>query len=168
MRSDQAMYRERTPWPWWVNALVYGGFVAAALPILAGWGGTERPMPHRLLLATGLLLGAVLIQVIAGGTTVLVQRRGIHVFLGTVPVFSKRVAYSDIRWIESVRYRPIKEFGGWGLRGFGAKQAWTARGDRALVLHLLDGRDIYLGSDHPDRLAQRVRMAAGEHIGVKD
>lgn len=167
MPSEHALYRERTPWVWWVNALVWGGSVAAALPILAG-RGSGVPFAHRFLWAVGLLLCAALIQVFFGGTTVLVQRRGIRVFLGSVPLLSRRVAYSDIRWIEPVTYQPMKEFGGWGRRGFGAKQAWTARGDRALVLHLLDGHDIYLGSDDPDRLAERVRMAAGDHIGMSE
>ncbi len=167
MRSDHVIYTERTPWAPWVYVLYWAGFLAAAGPILAGWG-VPSPFPQRFLLATGIVLLAALLAVFIEGMTVRVKQHELHAFLGRVPVFSKHVAYADIRSIESVRYHPMKEFGGWGLRGSGGKQAWTARGDRALVLHLLDGRDIYVGSDNPDRLAERVRMGSGGRFGTRE
>ena len=37
----------------------------------------------------------------------------------------------------------------------------AARGNQAVVLHLRDGRQVYLGSDHPNRLESRIRGAMG-------
>lgn len=162
MASERVVYRERTPWAMWVYLVLWGAFAAAGLPLL--WGETAVPLPGGLLLAASVLLVAALVQVLFGGTTVLVETEAIRVHLGLVPVLSKRVRYADIRALESVRYRPIREFGGWGIRGFGQKQAWTARGDQAVVLHLVSGRDLYIGSDHPHRLEDRIRMAAGGHL----
>ncbi len=164
MPFDRAMYREHTPWALWVDALFWGSCVVAVGSILAGWG-IDRPFQERFLLAVGIVAFMGLVEAFFGGTTVLVRQGGLRVFLGSLPLLSKRVAYSEIQSTESVRYHPIRDFGGWGLRGAGTKQAWTARGDRALVLHLHDGADIYLGSDNPDRLGERVRMAAGERLG---
>ena len=162
MASERVVYRERTPWAMWVYLVLWGAFIAGALPLL--WGETALALPAGLLVAASVLLVAALVQVLFGGTTVLVETEAIRVHLGLVPVVSKRVRYEQIRALESVRYRPIKEFGGWGIRGFGQKQAWTARGDQAVVLHLVNGRDLYIGSDHPRRLEDRIRMAAGDHL----
>ncbi len=163
MPSDHVVYRERTPWAPSVNLLVWGVILLAALPILAGWD-VDLPFERRFVMAAGVLALGGLLQVLVGGTTVLVETGALRVHLGLVPLLSKRVHYADIRSLESVRYHPIKEFGGWGLRGFGQKQAWTARGDQAVVLHLVNGRDLYIGSDHPHRLEDRIRMAAGDHL----
>lgn len=167
MESDHWAYRERTSWAPWMSAILWGACIVAAFPILTGWQ-TTGPFAQRVLIAVGVLLVPVVVDVLFGGTTMLVGRSGIRVFLGRVPLLSKRIAYAEVRALESVRYGPIKDFGGWGLRGSSAKQAWTARGDQAVVFHLLDGRDIYVGSDNPHRLEERIRMVAGGRLGTQE
>jgi len=163
MASDHVVYRERTPWATWVTVVVWGAFVAGAYPILAGLN-MDLPFERRFVMAACLIMVAAVVQLFFGGTTVLVETGAVRVHLGLVPLVSKRIAYERIRGLESVRYHPIKEFGGWGIRFARNKQAWTARGDEAVVLQLADGRELYIGSDHPQRLEDRIRMVAGDHL----
>ncbi len=164
MRGDRTLYRERSLWPQWVNVLLWASMVAVVYPLLAGWG-TESDFEHRLGIAVVIVMAYGAITVLFGGTTVLVKRTEIHVYLGSIPLIRKRVAFADIASMESVRYHPLREFGGWGVRGFGAKQAWTARGDRAVVLDLVNGKQLYVGSDTPQRLEQWIRSTAGDELG---
>jgi len=163
MVSDHVVYRERTPWATWVTVVVWGAFVAGAYPILLG-SNMDLPFERRFVLAACIISIAAVVHVFFGGTTVLVETRAVRVHLGRLPVVSKRILYEDILGLESVRYHPIKEFGGWGVRFGRNKQAWTARGDQAVVLRLAGGRELYIGSDHPRRLEDRIRMAAGDHL----
>ncbi len=87
--------------------------------------------------------------------------------LGHASLLRKRIRYDDILALESVKYSPIREFGGWGIRFAGKKRAWTARGDQAVVLHLADGMLLYVGSDNPLRLEERIRTIGGTRIGSK-
>ena len=48
------------------------------------------------------------------------------------------------------------------MRGAGKKKAWTARGDRAVVIGLEEGRRLYVGSDHPKRLEEAIRGAVAD------
>lgn len=164
MTAERVVYRERSPWPQWVNVVFWGSLIACTYPLLAGWG-TDTPFPTRLSIAAGIALIFVVLMYAVGGLTVLVKRTKLTVHLGSIPLVSKNIAYADINSLESVRYHPLREFGGWGVRGFGAKQAWSARGDEAVVLHLVSGKQLYVGSDHPHRLEERIRATAGDQLG---
>jgi hypothetical protein len=56
-------------------------------------------------------------------------------------------------------YRPLREFGGWGIRPRGGKTAWTIRGNQAVKVTLHGGKEVYVGSLFPQRLEERIRTA---------
>ena len=153
---EQTRYRERTPWPSWVDLIYGGSILAGAYSVFVTSGGG---MLFRLSVAAAMLAGGWGLRMVLGGLTVLVQESRIVMHLGTVRLVRKMVPLDDIVSLESVRYRPLLEFGGWGVRGAGKKKAWTARGDRAVVIELDEGRRLYLGSDHPQRLEAAIRSA---------
>lgn len=98
----------------------------------------------------------------------MIQETRIVPYLGSIPLVKTLIPFCDIVGLRSVRYRPIREVGGWGLRGFGRRRAWTARGDRAVVLALRDGWEILLGSDQPLRPEEPIRTLAGTRLGTPD
>lgn len=156
------LYREVTPWSAWVYLLLWGAMGGSALSFFLGMGdASDWAEPGRLFAALGILVLGGLIQLLFGGLTVVVDRGGITAGLGRGWILKTRITFSEIESLESVTYSPIREFGGWGLRGGRNKRAWTARGNQAVVLHTKDGRRIYLGSDQPARLEGRIRNAMG-------
>lgn len=162
------LYRERTEWALWVHLLLWGAFGGSAVTILYGLGdATEWSLPLRLTAALGLMAVGGLIYLLFGGTTVVVDREGIQPGLGWGWPLRTRISFQDVQSMESVTYSPMREFGGWGLRGSGKKRAWTSRGNQAVVLHLKDGRQVYIGSDEPTKLEGRIRnaMQLGGHGG---
>ena len=163
--EEKTLYREWTPWPGWAATIYWLALMAVVVPFLAGFD-TDLPSITRGLLALGVVaLGAGLARVI-GGLTVLVQETRLYLFLGSYPVIRRAVPYSEILDLHGTEYRPLAEFGGWGVRGFGKKKAWTARGNEAVVMTLTGDRLLYVGSDHPQRLEERIRTVAGEGLGA--
>jgi len=144
------LYREFTGWAPWVYILLWGAIGGSAFGAASAgslWVGA-------------LSLGsAALIHVVFGGLLVTVERDKIRVGLGRLRLLKTSIEFSNIRTLESVTYRPLKEFGGWGLRGRGEKRAWTARGNEAVLIRTRDGRRIYVGSDEPSKLEEHIRNA---------
>ena len=160
MRPDESHYIERTPWPHWADAIFSGAIVLTCFAVLTG-SDTNLSAELRLSAALGLLVFGLALRWTVGGLTVRVGEEGILLHLGSAPVLRRRVAFDEIRSLDVVRYRPILEFGGWGIRGLGKTKAWTARGNQAVRLHLTDDRELYVGSDVPHRLAERIRTIGG-------
>lgn len=164
MKKERNRYRERTPWPGVAHAVLWGAVVLACYPLLAGWDG-DLPDELRWPVAGGIVLCVAVLSTLVNGLTVLLRDDGIVVHLGAVPLIRTSILFRDIRSLRSVEYRPIREFGGWGVRGTARRRAWTARGSRAVLLELDDGREVLLGSDHPQRLEERIRTLGGQRIG---
>ena len=163
MDTEETNYREVTPWPGWVNAILWGSLIVACYPLLAGWD-TDLEFGTRLTIVGSIMGFALGAKLVLGGLTVLVQETRIFIHLGSTPLLRTKVPYVDIIDLASVQYRPIREFGGWGIRWRGKRRAWTARGDQAVALTLVGDRELYVGSDHPQRLEERIRAAAGDQL----
>lgn len=156
-------YRERTAWPEWADAVFWSSLLLALFPLLAGWDHDLAPS-LRAPAAVGMVGSALAVRAVVRGMRVIVDDHGLLIHLGSIPLLHRRVSFDEILAVEAVRYRPIREFGGWGIRGLGKKKAWTARGDRAVRLTLTDDRQLYVGSDKPQRLAERIRTVGGERV----
>jgi len=72
---------------------------------------------------------------------------------------STRVALSNIARAQAVVYRPIRDYGGWGIRGFGNRRAWNVRGDRGVLLVRRDGSTLLIGSQRPRELLSALARA---------
>jgi hypothetical protein len=159
MPSDPVSYQENTGWPAWVSLLTLLSLGAAGAGV---WSDPEVTRPTALLLTALFALLLAAFWVLLGRLRVEVTRTALVIGFGHVPLIQKRVPLADIAGVESVEYKPIREFGGWGIRfGRGGKRAWTIRGNRAVRLQLRDGKLLYVGSDRPERLAERIRAAGG-------
>ena len=73
--------------------------------------------------------------------------------------YRTQVPVAEIRQAEAVEYRPIAEYGGWGIRGFGKKRALNARGNRGVLLTRTDGSTLMIGSQEPRRLLEALARA---------
>jgi hypothetical protein len=158
------IYKEWSPWPGWIQIVFWGSLV---LGIVAVVESPDMARPQRLAAVTFMLVAGALVQWLVAGLTVRLYRDEMKIGLGTAAAISKRIRYEDILRTESVRYSPLREFGGWGVRFRGRKRAWTARGHRAVVLHLVDGVQLYVGTDHPYALEERIRTVGGTRIGAR-
>ena len=151
-------YREYTPLALWARMLVWAATFGIAASLLIAPPASSS-QSERLGTAAALLCLGLVIEVVLNGLTVHLTSDQLTLHLGRVPVIRKRIPLARIQSVEAIDYRPLREFGGWGVRGFGKRQAWTARGNRAVRLTLDDAREIYVGSDDPRPLAERVRTA---------
>jgi len=73
-----------------------------------------------------------------------------------------RIGWEEIKTAEARTYYPIREYGGWGMRGAwrkGVGKAYNVFGNRGLQLGLINGNRILFGSQQADELAAAVHGA---------
>ena len=106
-----------------------------------------------LVLAVVVLVGGLLLMRLS--TTVTPD--AISVNYGFL--YRTRVSLSDVARAEAVEYSPIREYGGWGIRGSSRRRALNARGNQGVLLTRSDGTTLLVGSQHPRELLDALARA---------
>jgi hypothetical protein len=168
MRPAATVFHEEQYFDWRVYTLIAG------LELLAGyclvwltrhWGPVAALLTHRWSLEfnLGLLICLALPLVLAVGLlqmTTEVTPTEVRVWFGWVPIYRRVVSITGIQRYHVVRYRPILDYGGWGIRaGRDGERVLNARGDRGVRLELADGSKLLIGSQRPEELAETIERA---------
>ena len=70
-----------------------------------------------------------------------------------VHLLFRDVSCREIVAAEAVSYRPLREYGGWGIRRGRGGAAYTVSGNRGVRISLSDGTSLLIGSRRADELA---------------
>ena len=139
-----------------VAALVVG-LVAAVIGAVAVW-----TPDHELRESLPFLFAPFFIAVIMFSTMTMrtrVDGEGVHI--RTLYVVRRTLAFSEIASAEAVVYRPLRDYGGWGLRLGPAGKAYNMKGDRGVQLRLKDGGGVLVGSGRSEELARIIQTNIG-------
>jgi hypothetical protein len=151
------LFREEqwfSPWLFWPQAMGIPLF-GFALFLFTG-----EPLALLVALVVGSLFIALflLMRLITE-----VHEDGVYVRLFPMPF--RRIAVADIASASPRTYRPIREYGGWGIRiTWRHGRAYNARGNQGVQLVLKGGRRVLIGSQQPEDLAAAI--AACQLAGV--
>ncbi len=67
------------------------------------------------------------------------------------------ISWNEIEKSEIRTYKPIREYGGWGLRYGKQGKAYTIKGKTGLQLYLKTGRKVLIGTNKSEELTQVLR-----------
>lgn len=75
------------------------------------------------------------------------------------------IAWSDVDRLSVRKYKPIKEYNGWGIRRSANRGiAYTTSGMDGLQIDLKDGRSILLGTKNPEDIKLVLNQLKGDDI----
>ncbi len=137
---------------WW-------GFIQQ---ILLGikWG--DKPMPDLMLWIVFVFFG-ILFPLFMLSIKLVVETREDVLLISFVPLRTRLVTYDTIARCEVRTYRPLMEYGGWGIK-WGGKKGWsyTIGGNQGVQLELHDGKKLLIGSRKPEELAAAIEQRRPE------
>jgi len=156
LQPPAVMFREEQYFDWRVYALI------ALVGLVTGLG-LVRGRVWSLEVALGLLIGLALLMfviVFLLHMTTEVSPTELRVWFGWAPTSPRIVPVGTVRSIEVVIYRPVADYGFWGIRsGRDGDRALIARGNRGVRLELTDGTRLLIGSQRPEALATALDCA---------
>lgn len=77
------------------------------------------------------------------------------------PMLKREIPLDQIEEWHARTYRPIVEYGGWGIRFSWKGMAYNVSGNRGVQLKLTNGKRVLIGSQHADDLAAAISRAKG-------
>lgn len=161
MRSDEVRFCEvqQLRQTWVILLAVLAGALAwvPLVVVLAGDGRHEDPMWLLVVVAVAFGIGLPLLVWFLRLT---VEVRDDRVEVHYRPFTRRTIALADVVSVAAVTYRPVREYGGWGVKGWSRRKlAYNVSGNRGVLLTLVDGRTVLLGSRRPDELAAALETA---------
>lgn len=143
----------------WLWAIIGFCSVLPAILIMAGVGEMDDPdeiiVGVIVALATGILVPA-LMAMFKMTTRIYDDRVEVRFF----PLTTRTISLDEIDSIEVRTYRPVREYGGWGIKGgFGHGMALNVKGNRGVQLVMKDGKRLLIGSQQAEELAVALTQA---------
>lgn len=149
---------------WWVMALVFGlaaiQWWAFFMQVVRGIPVGNNPGSNAVVLITWLIFG-VGFPLFFLWLHMVVEVTSDAVVVRYRPFVNRRIAMSEILQVEPRVYRPLGEFGGWGIRGWNGRVAYNVSGDTGVELTLVDGRHVLIGTQKAAELAGAIHKAWG-------
>ncbi|NPA35860.1 MAG: hypothetical protein GXO47_03315 [Chlorobi bacterium] len=174
MKSRVYFKEEQTIDVWWMKFLLLFVLLATLVPVYYGLFrqlSTGEPWGDKPVSDSGLIILSVALTVIMAGVLFLVfgsklitkvYPEGIYITLS--PFFkNKFIPKEKIKEFEIRKYRPIMEYGGYGLRySVRNGKAYNMGGNTGLQLHFTDGEKLLIGTRHPEQLKEAVKKMMAE------
>lgn len=140
---------------------LFGQGVHQQLVLGEPWG--DNPMSDRGLLvcavASTLVTLGVFALLLSARLTVEVRADGLFVRYRPFHLRFKEVPLAQVVGHRALVYRPIRDYGGFGIRYGGGGKAYNVSGDRGVRIDFADGRHLLLGSRRADELAAAISAA---------
>ena len=166
MPEEAPYFREvqkfRQIWIWLVVALVgivsWWGFIEQ---VILGREFGDRPAPDGVLVVVWLLFGIGFPWLFTSfRLETEVRSDGLHVRFFPFHFRFEHHPMHEIEHWEAKTYRPIREYGGWGLRrGWSGGKAYNVSGNRGVELELAGGQKFLIGSQRAEELAAALDRA---------
>jgi hypothetical protein len=81
-------------------------------------------------------------------------------------IYRREIRIDEIVSFQNRVYKPLKEYGGWGIRIGFRKRAVSMSGHRGVELVLKSGRKFMIGSQRPDELYTAIQKAMSQSTTV--
>ena len=157
-------YQEKQGTGLWVYLLLLAvGFVTVYIPLYARFS-EGKAMTLELLLGPILALATLPLVLNLLCLRTIVEEDRIYIRLGWLfPMMWRRIPLASIVSVEVIRYRPLRDAGGWGYRWgrYRGRRCWyySMRGNRGVLVVTRDNKQHVVGSQDAEALAQALLTA---------
>ena len=125
------------------------------------WG--DRPMSDTGLIIAGsatILFSAGMLYLFAS-LQLITEVRPEGLCIRFYPLHSKTIPYHSITSCEARTYRPVLEYGGWGIKYGPSGWAYNIVGTQGVQLVLESGKRILVGSQRAEELERAIKHYRG-------
>ena len=162
--ETEPFYREVQPvrqiWIWLFVICLAGLFWNfLVMQVIMGIQFGSRPAPNIILVIFWLLFGIGFpILFISAKLITEVRKDGIYIKLFPLQWNFNIIAFRDLTRYYTITYKPISEYGGWGIRVGRKGMAYNMSGNKGVHMEFFNNRRLLIGSRRPEELFQAIHI----------
>ena len=137
----------RQKWIWTILLIV---LFVLFLPIISGM--------VSILLGVILILTGFCFIWLFYSIKLITEIKGDSIHIKFSPFTTQIIPFSEIIKYEIRQYRPIIEYGGWGIRFNRSGKAYTVSGNIGIQIQLSVGKGILIGTQQPNEFLQAMKL----------
>ena len=137
----------RQKWIWTILLIV---LFVLFLPIISGM--------VSILLGVILILTGFCFIWLFYSMKLITEIKGDSIHIKFSPFTTQIIHFSEIIKYEIRQYRPIIEYGGWGIRFNRSGKAYTVSGNIGIQIQLSAGKGILIGTQQPNEFLQAMKL----------
>jgi hypothetical protein len=137
----------RQKWIWTILLIV---LFVLFLPIMSGI--------VSILLGVILILPGFCFIWLFYSMKLITEIKGDSIHIKFSPFTTQIIPFSEIIKYEIRQYRPIIEYGGWGIRFNRSGKAYTVSGNIGIQIQLSVGKGILIGTQQPNEFLQAMKL----------
>jgi len=168
--GDKLFFREQQKFSpllrWFVYITMGLAVLLCFFALKKEFSGQSPPDTQEIILAVlvgaGVPIGISVIFVLLKMETE-VRPDGLYIRYFPFHIHFKKFPPDDILECHARQYKPIREYGGWGIRcGFAGKgKAYNVSGDKGVQLVFKNGKRLLIGSQRAEELEKAIRWIKG-------
>lgn len=150
---------------WWLWLLLAGvaglGWWLFVEQLVLGHPVGDEPLPDWAAWLLWALMGVGL-PAFFGSIALFTEVTSDRIILHYRPMRTRIILLADIKEVTVRTYSPVREYGGWGIKGWSVRNvAYNVSGDRGVQLVLGNERKVLVGSRRPEELAAAIDTGRG-------
>jgi hypothetical protein len=157
---------QRLAGKWWKVALILAAFIAINIAMFGPYfkEGTKTPNPVIFLVPL-LVLALCILLFVYGGLETRIDETGVRFRYRPFHRSFHVLRWEEIASAEVRKYKPLAEYGGWGLKSavFGQDHAFNVAGNMGLQLVLASGKRILVGTQQAEKLKAYLAYLRGKY-----
>lgn len=143
---------------WWIWLIILGFdglyFLAIIQQVFFGVQFGSKPASNvALLISCGVML-IVTAVFFSFRLETEIDSYGIHVRFFPFHLSFRHYPWDKIRNCYVRKYKPIREYGGWGIRGLGSNRALNMKGNMGIQIEFIDGKRLLIGTGRFDEVSK--------------
>jgi hypothetical protein len=156
--------RVRQIWIWIFVILLAGLFwYFFVMQVIMGIQFGSRPAPNVIFVIFWLLFGIGFpLLFISAKLITEVRNDGVYIKYFPIHWTFRKMAFKDLKRYEARTYKPIREYGGWGIRIGRKGMAYNMSGNKGVQLELFNNKRLLIGSRRHEELFQAIHVKYSE------
>ena len=148
-------------WIWPIHILNIGMVIffamATYIQVIKEQTVGSKPAPNSVLIIATIFSLLLCLLFFTMKLKTAITKDKIHFRFSPFHLKEQEYLLSDIEKIEVVKYSPIGDYGGWGIRGVGSNRAFNVKGNQGLRIYFKNGHKRLIGTQKPEELQKTIK-----------